>query len=628
MAAARYIPGLTPRPVDNGEEEMPNSAIPKDVPPELIEAFKNGAKQPISALMEYCAMQRHTATFKEVPVKSYSLVNKFANECSVDDISYPQGTGKTKKDAKTNAAFIAFNIILGDETFEDYGEETPSNLQGQLSHQSAAKGFPPVTHGASGEYQPPPQKRDLNRILEEYLRKCGKPGGVQVLDGPFGFIGKVTIGGRVVSEETAKTKREAREMALETALEALLIGEHLVRKDHWEDLIAKECYRKLEDLISQCRSADLHQARHSFAAFIINRGLDSLKPEMVAFGTGNSCLSGEHLKMDGRMLIDSYAVAVARRALLKYFHKEIKSYLEGNTVTSIFEESCPGGKFRFKPHVTLHLFLNNPPPGDYRDCLEIACEPLTHENECATEEGAHFPAFTEQLPGWFSVKNEDGVIECVEEDQAPIQNLEDVETGDLLVMSCSDKLLLWNTVGLQGGLFSTFMLPVYVNSIILGREYHHGHLSRAVCCRLYDVVNRYLPNTYRLHHPNLSSGTLHIEEMEGKGTSLSINWSLADELPEIVEGFTGKVTDSSPSRSTKNPGPCASRLCKAGFLFRFRELGRMLKSPEIAQAANYQEAKQMDRDYQEAKRIFRSFTHKIGLGHWIQKPREIEQFAS
>lgn len=78
--------------------------------------------QPISALMEYCAMQRHTATFREVPIKNYSLVNKFANECSVDDMPYPQGTGKTKKDAKTNAAFIAFNIILGEETFEDYGE--------------------------------------------------------------------------------------------------------------------------------------------------------------------------------------------------------------------------------------------------------------------------------------------------------------------------------------------------------------------------------------------------------------------------------------------------------------------------------------------------------------------------
>lgn len=67
-------------------------------------------------------MKRLPISFKEVPVKNYSLVNKFANACTVNDITYPQGTGKTKKDAKTSAARIAFNIILGDETFEDYGE--------------------------------------------------------------------------------------------------------------------------------------------------------------------------------------------------------------------------------------------------------------------------------------------------------------------------------------------------------------------------------------------------------------------------------------------------------------------------------------------------------------------------
>lgn len=67
-------------------------------------------------------MRRLEATFKEVPVKNYSLVNNFANQCTVSSIAYPQGVGKNKKAAKADAAKIAFNIILGFETFEDYGE--------------------------------------------------------------------------------------------------------------------------------------------------------------------------------------------------------------------------------------------------------------------------------------------------------------------------------------------------------------------------------------------------------------------------------------------------------------------------------------------------------------------------
>ena len=67
-------------------------------------------------------MQRLTAEFKEVPIINYSIVNKFANQCCIDGNAYPQGVGKTKKDAKTDAASIAFRMILGmteDEQLSD-----------------------------------------------------------------------------------------------------------------------------------------------------------------------------------------------------------------------------------------------------------------------------------------------------------------------------------------------------------------------------------------------------------------------------------------------------------------------------------------------------------------------------
>ena len=37
------------------------------------------------------------------------------------------------------------------------------------------------------------------------------------------------------------------------------------------------------------------------------------------------------------------------------------------------------------------------------------------------------------------------------------------------MMSCSDKLLLWNVLGVQGNLLNFFMEPIYLASITLGK---------------------------------------------------------------------------------------------------------------------------------------------------------------
>jgi hypothetical protein len=38
----------------------------------------------------------------------------------------------------------------------------------------------------------------------------------------------------------------------------------------------------------------------------------------------------------------------------------------------------------------------------------------------------------------------------------------------LRVMTCSDKILRWNGVGIQGGLLANFMDPIYLHSIVIG----------------------------------------------------------------------------------------------------------------------------------------------------------------
>ena len=79
----------------------------------MVRDFKKGAKHPVSALNEFCSLQRKKLEVREVAVTVPTLSVSFASQCYVDGEQFPQGVGKTKKEAKTNAAQIALSILLG-----------------------------------------------------------------------------------------------------------------------------------------------------------------------------------------------------------------------------------------------------------------------------------------------------------------------------------------------------------------------------------------------------------------------------------------------------------------------------------------------------------------------------------
>ena len=107
----QYIPGLNQPPPSMPVYDDAKSKQ-KDIPEELIKSFLNESKHPVSAVMEYAAIAKLDVSFEEAPVEQPSISRVFAVVCRINGRPFPQGAGKTKKDAKTEAARIAFKTLI------------------------------------------------------------------------------------------------------------------------------------------------------------------------------------------------------------------------------------------------------------------------------------------------------------------------------------------------------------------------------------------------------------------------------------------------------------------------------------------------------------------------------------
>ncbi|KAJ6659347.1 hypothetical protein lerEdw1_019218 [Lerista edwardsae] len=198
-----------------------------------------------------------------------------------------------------------------------------------------------------------------------------------------------------------------------------------------------------------------------------------------------------------------------------------------------------------------------------------------------------------------------------------VQAWDGVLLGEQLVtMSCTDKIARWNVLGLQGALLSHFVEPVYLHSVVVGSLSHTGHLSRVMSHRLEDVGP--LPASYR-RNQLLLSGVSHAEVRQpGKSPGFSVNWIVGTAELEVINATTGKRHCGS-----------SSRLCKHMFYTRWAKLYGKLSAriPSHAEVPTvYSEAKLVAHTYQSVKQqLFRAF-QKAGLGTWVKKPPEQDQF--
>ncbi|CAJ1081784.1 double-stranded RNA-specific editase B2 [Xyrichtys novacula] len=436
------------------------------------------------------------------------------------------------------------------------------------------------------------------------------------------FVMAVRVDGQIF-EGCGRSKKLAKNQAAQCALQALFnvrttpegpTGLKASRKSRphlpqdFADSIFHLVREKYRSLVGGCSPA--HARHKSLAGIVMTRGLDLRHAQVVALSTGTKCINGEFLSDQGQVVNDCHAEVMVRRGLLRFFYSQLELFLSKRPEDweeSIFVRHKECG-FRLRDNIHFHMYISISPCGDGRlnSPYEITSD-LHSSRHLMRKRRSHLRTKIESGEGTVPVR-------C----RGMVQTWDGVLQGEqLITMSCTDKITRWNILGLQGALLSHFVEPVYLYSLTIGSLCHTGHLSRVLNQRLERVGP--LPPTHRRNQPLLSGLSNADYQQVGKASCVSVNWTLGDAQLEVMNTATGRRRDSGTP----------SRLCKHNLFTRWSRLNRKLGihvSCSEDRQLMYCEAKMAARPYQTVKQQWFRSLQETGLGTWVKKPPEQEQF--
>uniref|UniRef100_A0A8C1P184 Double-stranded RNA-specific adenosine deaminase-like n=1 Tax=Cyprinus carpio TaxID=7962 RepID=A0A8C1P184_CYPCA len=584
-----------------------------DTPPQALSRSLPGGKNPVSVLMEHSQRSGHAIQFIKTGQEGPPHDPRFMFRVKVGERLFQEASAPSKKAAKQLAAEEAVKELMGDG----------------LLHLNKVKNRKRRILSGVGDLINYLNNNAVSGLLE-YARARGFAAEIRLV-GQSGlshepkFTYQAKLGGRWFPAVCASNKKQGKQEAADAALRVLigeaekaartgeLTPELPVSGSTMHDQIAMVSHQRFNALTARIQHSLL--GRKILATIVMRKGSDTLGT-VVSLGTGNRCVKGEELSLRGDTVNDCHAEIISRRGFIRFLYGELMKHWESPGDETIFEVA-DDGKLKIKSDVTFHLYISTAPCGDGA-LFDKSC------SEAAELNGSqHMPLFENVKQGKLRTKVENG------EGTIPVESSDIVPTWDgiqhgerLRTMSCSDKILRWNVLGLQGALLSHFIHPVYLRSITLGYLYSHGHLTRAVCCRLArdgDVFKKSLPANFTLNHPEVGRVSVYDSTRHtGKTKESSVNWSQPDQFTvEVLDGTKGKVD------STKME---ISRVSKSNLFRLFQTLCKHAGRADLLAQPSYAHAKMAATSFQDAKRLFFLALNQHGYGAWIGKPLEEKSF--
>ena len=290
-----------------------------------------------------------------------------------------------------------------------------------------------------------------------------------------------------------------------------------------------------------------------YAAIVAERSIGDARSVLwvVSCATGTKCTTH---RVQGQVVQDCHAEVLSRRGLMRVLWMEIlgQSPSERHHNNLLEPSRDNDGKFQLRSDTRLHLYISCSPCGD------ASIYPIT-EDQVMLHTGAKVIVSHESGVDVTTCGGVNQLLQGTTVAREKVQSLGKLRTKSgrsnlpahlrSTSMSCSDKIVQWSIMGLQGGLLSGFIgPPITLSSVVVSRDPRIGENTSAQD----DALKRAIPD--RVHAICMEMKTARSGRWEICAPSVSVVSKEFASDRAAMEFKTRKSTTEGdePSRSDKD----------------------------------------------------------------------------